>query len=244
MGKFRRDTKPLTVGKTAKQASLLKLKPSSTKIQKILPTLALAINSTTTVAPKKAKIIPSSLPKAIPTSKHVSPPVASRKSLSTIKTPRLKKQQKLQQKRSNLIETIKQKLAKPMKRKLKPKQKKAKNSTSRMMEFSALKNILSELDDCITLLPPKSKISKKVVQCEPGSLVKIKPPSPIKTSTTEIEPKEMSKSKMVRKNRQKKKKEFMDRCNYLEKLMGDKKFLKNPRDVIRQHIENKFFESK
>lgn len=249
MGKFRKD-KPSTVDRKSTKITLLKSKQSANipeiKMQKILPAINSSATKTTSVKPTK---------KMIQSLTKTTTAVASKKLSSNIVTRKLKKQQRIQQKRVNLIETVKQKqkLAKNMKHKLKTNKQKCvkKNNIPKMMEFKALQNILSELDDCIKLVP-KSAISKKKVNLKQDSIMKLPIIETTTTTTatelnTKIKSKEsltVSKSVTVRKNRQKKKKEFMDRCKYLEKLMGDKMFRKNPREVIKQHIENKFFESK
>lgn len=144
------------------------------------------------------------------------------------------KKSKIQQRKENLIKKIsvmqpKAKKRKQQKNKLK-KQKKQVARVATLSDLTSLKNALPSLNDSLPSL---------------NSLFMLKTCSELKTgvpqfdkkltTTEESKPKKLTKAMKTRH----KKKVFMKRYDYLQKLMSDKAFKQNPREVIAAHVKNR-----
>lgn len=145
------------------------------------------------------------------------------------------KKLKLKQRKENFIKTIsvKQTIAKKRKQQ-KTKAKKQKQQVARVAalpNLSSLKSALPTLNDSLPSL---------------NSLFMLKTSTELKTGVPKFDkklmvadddakPKKLTKAMKTRH----KKKVFMKRYDYLQKLMADKAFKQNPRKVIAEHVRNR-----
>lgn len=137
-----------------------------------------------------------------------------------------------QQRKENLIKKIKkQPIAKKRKQQKNNIKKQKQHVVKTLSNLSSLKKALPSLDDSLPSL---------------NSLFMLKTCSELKTGVPEFdkklvateedsEPKKLTKAMKTRH----KKAVFMKRYNYLQKLMADEEFKKNPRQVIAQHVRNR-----
>lgn len=141
-----------------------------------------------------------------------------------------------QQRKENLINkiSVKQPAIAKKRKQQKNKLKKQKQQVARvatLSNLSSLKNALPSLNDslpslnslfmlktCAELKTGVPKFDKKLVIADEGS-----------------QPKKLTKAMKTRH----KKKVFMKRYDYLQKLMSDVEFKKNPRKVIAEHVRNR-----
>lgn len=145
-----------------------------------------------------------------------------------------KKKLKQQQRKENLIKKISVTQPPAKKRKqLKTKIKKQKQQVARvttLSDLTSLKNALPSLNDSLPSL---------------NSLFMLKTSAELKTgvpqfdkklqTTGDTTPKKLTKAMKTKH----KKKVFMKRYDYLQKLMSDKAFKRNPREVIAAHVRNR-----
>lgn len=145
------------------------------------------------------------------------------------------KKLKMQQRKENLMKkiSIKQPTAKKRKQQ-KNKIKKQKKQVARvatLSDLTSLKNALPSLNDSLPSL---------------NSLFMLKTCTELKTGVPQFDkklvvadedstPKKLTKAMKTRH----KKKVFMKRYDYLQKLMTDKEFKKDPRKVIAEHVRNR-----
>lgn len=151
--------------------------------------------------------------------------------------PSSTKKLKLQQRKENLIKKISVMQPKAKKRKQQTKKlKKQKQQVARvakLSDLSSLKNALPSLDDTLPSLN-----SLFMLKNSTGLKTGLKTGVPqfdkklAASSAEESKPKKLTKAMKTRH----KKKVFMKRYEYLQKLMSDKAFKQNPREVIAAHV--------
>lgn len=175
------------------------------------------------------------------------------------------KKQKLQRKRKQLIDRViqRQKFDKKSKTKTKTtKKNRQKLQKLKTIDMSTLKTVLSQISTSdLTMKKNKSKVSvtpkatpkieSMPIDSEAGSLIRIKRQqlNDNKVITSQHISRQDSKIKTKKDGKMfsKKKKQRHDakyRITHLSKLIADEVFRKNPRQVIKQHIQNKVCQAK
>lgn len=145
------------------------------------------------------------------------------------------KKSKIQQRKENLIKKIS--VMQPKAKKRSQKKKKLKKQKEHVVratfsDLSSLKNALPSLNDSLPslnslfMLKTSAELKTGVPQFDKKLVAK---------ASEDSKPKKLTKAMKTRH----KKKVFMKRYDYLQKLMSDKAFKQNPREVIAAHVRNR-----
>lgn len=253
MGKFVRKEKPqaaLVLAPTAKGAPKNAIKTTTFKAKAAL-------------SAKQAKVPKITKPKAalIKQTKHAKPEEDEAPELVPIPVPivtpivapvverHITKKEKIQNRRDNLMRKVDSALEAKRTVQLKAKAQKKQNKQnlrqvskttaqgvrSAIADMTQMKNALLSLDDDLPSLNSLFKLKSKELKTGVPKFDARAKRAAAERFAGSKPPRKVSKTT----NTLSKKKEFMDRFNYFQKLTNDKTFKANPREVIAAHIRNR-----
>lgn len=254
MGKFVRKEKlrpDLVLAPTAKGAPKNAIKTTTFKAKAVLSAKQARVKKITKpkasliISTKTVKSEDEEAPLAVPITAPIAPALPS----APIVERHIKKKEKIQNRRDNLMRKVDSALEAKRTVQLKAKaQKKLKKQTikqvsrttaqgvrSAIADMTQMKNALLSLDDDLPSLSSLFKLkSKELKTGVPKFDARAKRAAAEKIAGSKP-PRKVSKTT----NTLSKKQEFMDRYNYFQKLCNDKTFKANPRAVIAAHIRNR-----